>query len=307
MIHEGKFHYADEKTRLRSNRKWLWAMPFLMTVLTGCAPAVVMFHPDGPVSRVEMRLIITSMILIAIIVMPVLVLVWYIVYRYRDRPGNTAPYDPEWAESGTLEVIWWVVPIIIIGILGTFTVRDTYALTRPPEPTARPLTIEVTSLDWKWVFQYPQQKISTVNYCEIPANQPVQFVLTADSPLNSFWVPELGGQEYAMPGMAMRLWLQADHPGTYQGRSANFSGKGFAHMSFDVVAANKTSFDAWVSNVKKTAPVLTKNGYQELRKPSVVGRKTYSSYPLDIFQNTIMSEGGMMSMRHDKTVLHSLY
>lgn len=307
MMNERQMNKSSKRPNLRPNRAWMWTMPMVAAMLTGCGPQVLMLHPEGPVSRLEVRLMLISVILIAIVVVPVILLVWFIVNRYRDTPGNTAPYEPEWAESGWLETIWWVVPIIIVGILGFFTARDTYALTRPPEPTTRPLTIEVTSLDWKWVFQYPQQKIATVNYCEIPANQPVQFVLTADSPINSFWVPELGGQEYAMPGMAMRLWLQADHPGTYFGRGANFTGEGFAHMNFDVIARTNRDFTAWVSQVKRTAPVLTKNGYHQLQKPGVVGRKTYSSYPLGIFQGTIMNEGGGSYLRHDKTVLHSSY
>ncbi|MCL6518171.1 MAG: cytochrome c oxidase subunit II, partial [Alicyclobacillus sp.] len=174
---------------------------------TGCSDKVMMFAPAGPVARREMNLIIISMVLTALVVIPVILLMWYIVHRYRNRPDNDAPYDLEWSESKTLEIIWWAVPIVIVGVLGAFTARDTFALVHPPEKVKTPLTVEVTSLDWKWLFQYPELGIATVNYCEIPAGRPVQFVLTSNAPINSFWVPQLGGQEYTMPGMAMRLWL----------------------------------------------------------------------------------------------------
>ncbi|WDM03050.1 ubiquinol oxidase subunit II [Alicyclobacillus cycloheptanicus] len=264
----------------------------------------MVFSPAGPVARMEQRLIIISMILTAVVVIPVLILLWYIVRRYRDVPDNTAPYHPEWSESRTLEVLWWGVPIVIIAILGVFTARDTFALTRPPEPTTTtPLTVEVTSLDWKWLFEYPGQNVATVNYCKIPANRPVQFVLTSDAPMNSFWVPQLGGQEYTMPGMAMKLWLQADHPGTYYGRGANFSGEGFANMTFHVIAVPESQFDAWVKGVKKTAPPLTEATYNHLVQPSVEKEMTFSSYPPSLFTDTIRKEGGMY-MKRDLTVIH---
>ncbi len=209
-------------------------------------------------------MIILSIILCAVVVIPVIILLIYIVYRYRDTPDNKAPYTPEWDDSKTLETIWWGIPIIIIAVLGFFTVRDTYALVKPPVKDTTPIKIEVTSLDWKWLFTYPDQKIATVNYVEIPTGKPVEFVLTSDAPMNSFWVPQLAGQEYTMPGMAMQLWLQADHPGEYDGKGANFSGSGFAHMQFKVVAKSQDEFDAWAKQAKQSSPALTQEGYNTL-------------------------------------------
>lgn len=296
-------------TKRSSVHRWVYrvGMGCLLAALsvatTGCGERVFLFHPEGPVARIEVRLIILSIVLVLVIIIPVMLLLWYIVRRYRDVPGNTAPYEPEWSESRTLEIVWWGIPIVIVAILGVFTARDTFALTMPPEPVNDPVTVEVTSLDWKWLFQYPGQNIATVNYCEIPANRPIQFVLTSDAPMNSFWVPQLGGQEYTMPGMAMRLWLQADRPGTYFGTGANFTGKGFAHMRFDVVAVPSSQFSTWVQHVKQTAPAMTHASYNQLVQPSVVEKMSFSSFPPDIFSRLVERDGGMY-MKRDITVLH---
>lgn len=271
---------------------------FGLLALSGCSEKFPVLHPVGPVGEQELFLIKFSTLLAAIVVIPVIALLIFIVYRYRDKPDNQAPYQPEWSESKTLEFVWWAIPILIIGILGAVTAKQTFALTHPPKNSGEPLTIQVTSLDWKWVFMYPDQHIATVNYAEIPAGRPIQFVLTADAPMNSFWVPALGGQEYAMPGMAMRLWLQADKTGTYKGKGANFTGKGFAHMTFDVKSVNESDFNKWVADVKKSAPALTKAGYKELRKPSVMGKKSFSSYPKDLFMDTVMKNGGKYMNNH---------
>jgi len=271
-------------------------------LLTGCGERFLVLQPVGPVGRIELGLIQLSAILIAIIVVPVIALIFYVVWKYRERPTSTAPYDPEWSESRRLEIIWWGVPIVIIGILGTVTARDTFALVRPPERSATPVTVEVTSLDWKWLFQYPEAKVATVNYCVIPTNRPIQFILTAHAPMNSFWVPQLGGQEYTMPGMAMRLWLQADRAGDYYGHGANFTGAGYAHMTFHVLARSPDRYQAWLRHVKTTAPPLTESGYRQLVKPGLVATQQYSSYPHHLFERILQKQGGMY-MKRDLTII----
>lgn len=264
--------------------------PFLCT---GCGERYFLLNPAGPVGHVEKHLIILTFILTGIVVLPVIALLAFILTRYRDRPGNRATYQPEWSESRPLEILWWGIPVLIVAVLGTFTVRDTFRLVHPPSVAGPPMTIQVTSLDWKWLFQYPNQQIATVNYCRIPAGRPIEFVLTSHAPMNSFWVPQLGGQEFAMPGMAMRLWLQADKPGTYYGHSANFSGRGFAHMQFNVIAMNSSDFTQWAQGVKRAAPPLTMAGYKALGQPNVVGLSQYSSFPPGVFEDTIKMDGGM--------------
>lgn len=269
----------------------LGLIPFL---LSGCQNQLLVLNPAGPVARVEHHLIVTSMLLVLLVVIPVIVLMFFIVVRFRDKPGRKAPFEPEWSESRTLEIAWWSIPVVIIGILGVLTVRDTYRLVRPASSVTGPvLTIQVTSLNWKWLFQYPDQNIATINYCKIPVNRPVAFVLTSNAPMNSFWVPQLGGQEYTMPGMAMRLWLQADKPGTYFGSGANYSGKEYAKMKFRVVAERQGDFATWVKHVKASAPALTFVDYKNLTHPGVQSEAEFSSFPKGSFESTVRREGGM--------------
>ena len=266
----------------------------MMLALTGCGRQYVVLNPAGPVGNEELHLIVLSAILFGIVIVPVLILLAIIVYRYRDRPGSKAVYQPNFTESRVLEVIWWGIPIIIIGVLGAFTAKTTFALTKPPETNVKPMTVDVVSLDWKWLFLYPGQGVATVNYVDIPTGVPVQFVLTADSPMNSFWIPQLGGQEYTMPGMAMGLWLQADKAGQFDGYGANFTGSGFAHMHFKVNASSQQSFDAWVNQVKQSNHTLTQDGFNAMSKPSVIGQETYSSYPSSLFSQLVKKYGSNM-------------
>lgn len=271
--------------------------------ITGCTrEQFLVFNPVGPVAQIERHLINVSILLVLIVVVPVMILLWVILHRYRDKPGRTAPYQPEWSESLTLEVVWWGIPIVIIGILGFLTVQTTFALTRPPEKNAKPVTIHAISLNWKWVFLYPDQKVATVNYVELPTRRPVQFVLTADAPMNSFWIPQLGGQEYSMPGMAMRLWLQADKPGTYFGRGAQFTGEQTAFNTFKVYAVSTPDFDAWAAKTRNSAPAMTNATYTSLQQQNLVKMLSYSSYPPNIFNDVVMADGGMY-MKRNTTVI----
>ena len=264
-----------------------------MVLLAGCDNSkYIVLNPKGPVAQQELHLIIISVILCAIVIIPVLGIFVYITIRFRDKPGNKAPYKPEWDDSKVLEIIWWGIPIVIIAILGVYTAKTTLNLTKPPVTNVKPITVQVTSMDWKWMFTYPGKQIATVNYAEIPAGVPVQFILTSDAPMNSFWIPQLGGQEYTMPGMSMGLWLQADKVGEYFGSGANFTGKGFAHMQFRVKSVSQTDFDKWAAGLKKTAPVLTNAGYKKLSKPSTEKELSFSSYPKGLFDDIINKNGG---------------
>jgi cytochrome aa3-600 menaquinol oxidase subunit II len=252
----------------------------------------LVLDPKGPVAHEEMRLIIISTILCAVIIIPVLVIFVYILVRYRNRPGNNAPYEPEWDDSKVLEVIWWGIPIAIVAILGYYTARTAIDVSKPPVKDVKPVVVQVTSLDWKWLFTYPGQKVATVNYAEIPAGVPIQFVLTSDAPMNSFWVPQLAGQEYTMPGMAMGLWLEANKTGNYYGSGASFTGTGFAHMKFRVRAVRQADFNRWAARLRKNYPALTRNGYEELTRPNSVKEMSFSSYPKGLFEDIVNKNGG---------------
>jgi cytochrome o ubiquinol oxidase subunit 2 len=188
-----------------------------------------------------------------------------------------------------MEAVWWAIPIVIIFIIGAVTVHYTYKLepSRPLAAEKEPLVIQVTSLDWKWLFQYPEQGIATVNYLKFPAGVPVRFELTSDAPMNSFWIPQLGGQIYTMSGMAMKLHLMADEPGVYRGSGANFTGKDFAKMRFNAYAVTEQEFEAWVEQVKFMAPALTLEGYNQLAQPGTMGTMDFSSFPKGLFESTV--------------------
>lgn len=262
---------------------------FMAVLLTGCSDSMMVMDPKGPVGAGQRDLIIQSSVLCLIILIPVLALTAWIVYKYRDKPENKATYQPNWSHSTKLEIIWWGIPIVIIAILGIITVKATYQLepSKPLESEKKPVIIQVTSLDWKWLFTYPEQGISTVNYLSIPEDTPIKFELTADAPMNSFWIPQLGGQIYTMSGMAMTLHLQADEPGEYFGSGANFSGEHFADMRFTVKATSDQEFTQWVNEIKRTAPALTMDGYHQLAEKGTSQPTSFSSFPEGLFHQIV--------------------
>jgi len=261
----------------------LLAVPML-TMLTGCSDKIAVLNPQGPVARSQYHLIIWSLIMMSFVLAIVLIIFVYVLARYGRK--KSAGYDPDDTGNRKLEIIWMIVPVVICVLLAVPTVKTLFSLSNPPKATAmqsktagKTLTIDVTSVQWKWLFRYPNQKIETVNYVVIPAGTPVKFRLHAYDAMNAFWVPELGGQQYTMTDMPMKLWLQADKPGNYDGRSSNYSGKGFAHMTFKVMARSATDFDSWVQSVKSNKPALTHEKYMELLKPNTVKPQEFSSYP----------------------------
>lgn len=266
----------------------------IVFVLSGCSSLKQgVLNPQGPVAQEQFDLMIWSIVLMSIVFIAVIVLFVYMLVKYRAKSDDEPYVEVDEKESKWLEVLWTGIPVIIIIALAIPTVKSTFKLEESPSPNKQPITIQVTSADWKWIFNYPEQGIQTVNYVKIPANTPVRFQLNAVGPMNSFWVPELGGQEYTMPGMTMYLWLEADKPGTYIGRSANFSGKGFTHMDFRVQSLPTNEFNNWVKQVKETAPAQTAEMFQKLLKPGLVGEQTYSSYP-EVDVNQLDEHGNPM-------------
>jgi cytochrome aa3-600 menaquinol oxidase subunit 2 len=247
--------------------------------LSGCSEKFAVLNPQGPVAKSQYNLIVWSFALMLVVIAVVFVLFAIVIIRYRERPNNMDYEPPEQEGNTLLEILWTAFPVLIVIALAIPTVKTTYALERAPKETAHvePVTIYVTSANWKWIFSYPEEDIETVNYVNIPKGVPVKFKLTSLGPMNSFWVPELGGQKYTMNGMIMDLILQADHEGDYMGRSANFSGEHFTDMEFTVTAQSPEDYKKWVKEVKNTAPKLTEKKFLDLIEPNVVGRQTYSS------------------------------
>jgi cytochrome aa3-600 menaquinol oxidase subunit 2 len=259
-------------------RKLLFpVLAILSLVLSGCETNMVVFEPQGPVARSITELINWSLIWMLLVVVVVFALFGYIVWKYREKKDNLDYEPPEEHGSLTLEIVWTAIPILIVIALTIPTVKALYALEKVPEgyEEVKPITIHVTSADWKWIFSYPEQGIETVNYVNIPEDTPVTFKLTSATTMQSFWVPALAGQKYSMGKMETELILVADHPGSYMGRNTNFNGRGYADMEFEVLSQTHADFAEWVEEVHQTAPELTEVQYEELLKPTHLGRLTF--------------------------------
>jgi cytochrome o ubiquinol oxidase subunit 2 len=233
-------------------------------------------EPKGIVAFKQYNLLVFTTLLGFLVVIPVFIMTIFIAWRYRE--GNTkAAYTPNVSTNRLAETIWWSIPIILIAILSVVTWTSTHDLDphKPLASQSTPVKVQVIALDWKWLFIYPDLNIATVNYVQFPVNRPVNFAITADAPMNSFWIPQLGGQIYAMPGMVTQLHLNANEVGSYKGLSANISGKGFADMKFTAKATSKADFDAWVAKVRQSDQKLTADTYAALAKQSIDAPVTY--------------------------------
>ncbi|OHA79392.1 MAG: ubiquinol oxidase subunit II [Candidatus Yonathbacteria bacterium RIFCSPHIGHO2_01_FULL_44_41] len=227
------------------------------------------FNPKGIMALAERNLIITATLLMLIVVIPVFILLAVFAWRY--RASNTkAKYTPDWQSNKALEIIWWTIPTIIIITLGTITWKSSHDLDpfKPLLSNVQPITIQVVALDWKWLFIYPEQNIATVNFVQFPKYTPVNFRITADAPMNSFWIPQLAGQIYAMAGMDTKLHIMAIGEGEYAGLSANYSGAGFSGMKFVAKASSQEEFDQWVQQVRQSPNTLSLYEYNKLAEKS---------------------------------------
>jgi len=270
-----------------------------MLLISGCK--MVVLDPKGIIAADEKHLLITAVLLMLIIVVPVIIVTFVIAYRYRASNKN-AKYTPDWSHSNLLEAIWWSVPIVIIAILATITWISAHQLDpyRPLNSKVKPVTIEVIALDWKWLFIYPEQHIATINYVEFPVNTPVTFLITADAPMNSFQIPALGGQIYAMAGMQTKMHYLATEMGVYDGRSVSFSGDGFSGMAFKAHVTSDAEFKAWVKSVQASPNKLTMDVYNQLVQPSENNPVVYYSSFVDGLYNTVIMKF-MMPMKDMKT------
>jgi cytochrome o ubiquinol oxidase subunit 2 len=225
-----------------------------------------------------------------------------IVIAWRYREGNhKARYTPNASTNRLAETIWWGVPILLILILSIVTWTSTHDLD-PHKPLASDtpaVNIQVVALDWKWLFIYPDQDIATVNFIQFPVNTPVNFSITADAPMNSFWMPQLGGQIYAMAGMTTQLHISADTAGDYRGTSANISGKGFADMKFTARASSQADFAKWIEAAKREPKQLDSVTYDKLRQQTIAHPVTYYGQVDSGLYDTIVMKYMMPESEHD--------
>ncbi len=276
-------------------KKYIGAFSLLVAslLLSGCD--MVLMDPKGAVGVEQKKLILTAIGLMLIVVIPVIIMTIAFAVKYRQS-NKSATYRPNWAHSNKIEIVCWTVPIIIILILGTITWKTTHELDpyQPLVSDQEPVTIQVIATDWKWVFVYPELGIATVNEIAFPTGVPVNFKITSDSVMNSFFIPSLGGQIYAMAGMQTKLHLIANEPGIYKGFSASYSGAGFSDMKFNAIATpTRVEFDEWVQKVKASPKTLdTMQAFDELAKPSEKVPVTYfSSVKPNLYVDIVMKFG----------------
>ncbi|MCS3604072.1 cytochrome o ubiquinol oxidase subunit 2 [Buttiauxella sp. BIGb0471] len=248
-------------------------------------------------------MILTAIGLMLIVVIPAIAMAIGFAWKYRASNKN-AKYSPNWSHSNKVEAVVWTIPILIVIFLAVLTWKTTHALepSKPLVHDAKPVTIEVIAMDWKWFFIYPEQGIATVNEIAFPANTPVEFKITSNSVMNSFFIPRLGSQIYAMAGMQTKLHLIADEAGTYDGISSNYSGKGFSGMKFKAIATpDMDTFNQWVAKAKQSPEVMNDMAtYEKLAQPSEYNKVEYfSAVKPDLFKDVInkfMGHGKSMDM-----------
>lgn len=275
--------------------KLVRALLLLLTValMSGCD--AVLMSPSGDVAVQQRDLIIWATGLMLLVIVPVMILTFVFAWRYRASNKN-ATYSPEWDHSMVLELVIWSAPLLIIIALGAITWVSTHQLD-PYRPLDRldahreipvdtqPLVVEVVAMDWKWLFFYPQEGIATVNELAAPVDRPIRFKITSTTMMNSFFIPALAGQVYAMAGMETKLHAVINHPGVYDGFSSNYSGAGFSDMRFKFHGLSDDQFDDWVSKVKASDDSLSREIYLSLEQPSINNAvQYYSSTAPDLYE-----------------------
>jgi cytochrome o ubiquinol oxidase subunit 2 len=252
-------------------------LPLAALPLSGCH--MVVLNPSGDIAAQQAHLVVQSTVLMLLIIVPVIVLTVLFAWRYRQS-NKEATYTPDWDHSTQLELVIWGAPLLIIIALGLITWISTHTLDpfrqlqrisedRPLALDVKPLEVEVVALDWKWLFIYPELGIATVNELAAPVDTPIEFKITASTVMNSFYIPALAGQIYAMPGMQTQLHAVINQAGEYRGFSANYSGAGFSGMHFQFHGMNQADFEAWVKTVQAGQNKLERASYLSLEQPSI--------------------------------------
>jgi len=268
------------------------ALLFLsLSALPGCSHGVL--DPRGPVGESEKLILYDATALMLTVVVPVILGTLAVAWWFRS--GNSAAMRrPQWDYSGRIEFVTWSIPALMVLFLSGIAWIGSHDLD-PPKPLAAkagPVEIEVISLDWKWLFIYPQEHVAAVNQLIIPVNTPVRFRLTSSSVMNSFFIPQLGSQIYTMAGMTTRLNLQASTPGTYEGISAQFSGAGFSDMRFIVHAVSLEDYRDWLASSHAVSTALDESRYEELAEPSVASPPSvYGFVTAGLFDAIVAARG----------------
>ncbi len=256
--------------------------------LGGCAGSFL--QPAGPIARSERLIFLDALVIMLVIVVPTIIATLVVAWWFRAS-NPRARYRPDWIFSGRIELITWSIPALTIFFLGGIAWISAHDLD-PAQPLASPaaaLEIDVVSLDWKWLFIYPEQRVASVNRLVVPAGVPLRFRVTSATVWNAFWIPRLGSMLYCMYGMVGTLHLQADRPGNYLGMSAMISGDGFATMHFDTEALTPQQFATWTRSTQASGPVLDEAAYRALLRPSrAVAPYSYRALAPDLFAAIVL-------------------
>lgn len=257
---------------------------------------IAVLFPKGIIALEERNLLFVLQAIMLLVIIPVYILTFVFSWKYREHSTNSV-YDPDLVDNSLAEYIWWGVPFVLTVIISILTWQKTHELDpyKPIESNKKTMTIQVVALQWKWLFLYPEEKIASLNFLQIPVETPVHFEITADAPMNSFWIPHLGGQIYAMPNMKTELHLIANETGDFRGSSANLSGEGFASMHFITRASSEKEYQQWVEDAKKSSVALDWKMYEKLAAPS-------SKNPPETFQlkDEKLFDQIMMKFMHPK-------
>jgi len=268
-------------------------------MLTGC-DQFLLFNPKGPVGSTERSLIIISFVLMLIVVIPVFIMAFWFSLKYRAS-NTSSNYAPKWDYSAAIDWFIWLVPVAIVTVLAYLAWSSTFSLDpyKPIQSENKSIRIDVVSLDWNWLFIYPDENIAVVNELNFPAGVPVSFRLTSASVMTSFFIPQLGSQMYAMAGMQTRLHLLADETGTYTGQNQEFSGDGYADMHFKVTVTSSGQFEEWVKKVKQSQDELNLARYKQISKPTKGGLKiNFASVMPGLFDHIVSTYMGWMGNMH---------
>ena len=283
-------------------RRGLFAALLLSAAaLGGCSEGVL--DPRGPIAAAGRELLFNSLGIMLAIVVPTILATLGVAWWFRSS-NRRARYRPDFTYSGRLELLVWSIPAMTVLLVGGVAWVGAHELDprKPIASSVEPIRVQVVSLDWKWLFIYPDQGIASVNHLTVPVGTPLSFELTSSGVMNSFFVPQLGSQIYTMAGMVTRLHLQADHEGAYRGLSANYSGAGFADMRFTVDALPSEAFAQWVDRARSDGPVLDTGTYATLARPSsAIAPFTYRSVAPDLFNGILgsaMHSHGSMGLAH---------
>jgi cytochrome o ubiquinol oxidase subunit 2 len=289
-------------------KKVLWvAVPVTMLLLViglmawaSGAATMSVIDTRGTVGNAERNTLYTATLIMLLIVVPVFILTFLIAIKYRAT-NKKSTYKPEWDSSKKLETIWWGLPILIVTVLSVITWQTSHSLDpyKAIDSEKKPLQVQVVALQWKWLFLYPEHNVASINELAIPVDRPIEFTITSDAPMNSFWIPQLGGQIYAMAGMSTKLHLMADEEGDYTGVSANLSGKGHANMDFITKARSESMFKEWVRIASSSNTNLSDALYEDIRKAGDYDRVMHMKLEDPTLYERVISRYSDSEMEHE--------